>query len=162
MAHIKSVRVDAISATMRGFYWNFKTFTTFTDDNGNKTYLINGEEVTKEQGNAEYLNMKNTNKEWTQSKAGKAYFKRQWASYYKLKKTGRYSEKDFYLHEADTFKQEVTEYDISYEELIEKLEKQIDGWVEYIDDYRQYESALDSNRKIQEKLDKLRTLIVQR
>lgn len=161
MAHIKTLVVNTISFTTRGFYWNSKNFTTFTDDNGNKTYLINGKEVSKEDGNKEYLNMKNSNKSWRESLDGKKYFKRQWDSYKKLKGKG-YKKEQFYLYPEQTFKQEVTEQDITYEELINNLEKLIDHYTQYIDDYKQQKQAEAHNNEIRKKIDKLNKLISER
>ena len=77
MARIKTVKVNAISSTARGYYWNYKTFVTFTDDKGNETYFVNGKEVSKDEGNAIYVEMRDSNKYWVNSKAGADYFKRQ-------------------------------------------------------------------------------------
>lgn len=157
MAHIKTITVNAISWTARGFYWNIKRFTTFTDDNGNKTYLINGEEVSKEDGNKKYIDMKNSNKAWRESASGKAYIKKQQA----LKKRGWKAEQLCLLPEQ-TFKQEVTERDVTYEELIENLEKSIDHHTQYIDDYKQQKQAEAYNDKIRRRIDKLNKLIAER
>lgn len=161
MAHIKSVRVNTISATARGFYWNSKTFTTFTDDNENNTYFVNGKEVSKDDGNREYINMKNSNKAWRESKNGKAYFKRQWSEYSRLKRKGWKADR-FYLRPEQTFKQEVTEEDVTYEELIENLEKSIDHYTQYIDSYEQQKQAEAHNDEIRRRIDKLNKLIAER
>ena len=161
MAHIKSVRVSTISATARGFYWNSKTFTTFTDDNENNTYFVNGKEVSKDDGNREYINMKNSNKAWRESDDGKAYFKRQWAEYSRLKRKGWKADK-FYLRPEQTFEQKVTENDVTYEELIENLEKSIDHYTQYIDSYEQKKQAEAHNAEIRRRINKLNKLIAER
>ena len=162
MAKIKNVKVDTISLMNRGFYWNWKTFTTFTDDNGNETYLIDGKEVTKDEGNKIYLEMKNSNLKWRNTQNAKEYFSRQRAQYNRYKKKGIADKYTFYLNAEDTFKRTVTEEEVSYETLIERLEKSIDQYVEYIDDYRQYESAKASNAEIRRKIDALKKLIEER
>lgn len=162
MATIKTVSVNTIAFNGRGYFWTWKNFKTFIDDNGNVTYFVNDKEVTKEQGNREYLELKNSNKHWTQSEDGKKFFKRQWAWFYRAKKKGTVKQGEYYLHEADTFKREESVREVSYEELIAGLEKSIDKYVEYIDNGRQYEQALESNRRIEEEIAKLKELIKER
>lgn len=163
MATIKEVKVNAIvyNPICRYHAWTMKTFKTFTDDNGNKTYYINGEEVTKEAGNEQYKAMKRSNAEYQRTKDCKDYIKREWAGFYRAKKKGGRTE-NYTLHEADTFKQEVREYEVSYEEIIKKLEASIDRHVEYIENGRQYEQAVANNARIQKEIARLQELIQQR
>ena len=166
MAKIKRIKVDAISLTVAGrtvgYYWNYHTFTTFTDDKGNKTYFIGDKEVSKEEGNKRYLEIKKSNAEYQKSEDCKKFIKREWASFYRDKKAGRKPSEYLTLHEADTFKQKVEEYEISYEELIEKLDNSIDRYVQYIDDGKQYDEAVANNERIREKIRKLEQLIKER
>ena len=107
--------------------------------------------------------MKNENAEYQKSDKCKEFIKRERDRYNKCSKQYRDEHKvDFTLNAEDTFKQEVDEYEISYEELIEKLEKSIDRYVEYIDDGGQYEAACEHNRKIAEEIDRMRELIAER
>lgn len=164
MATVKEVKVNAIiyNPYCRYNAWTRFDFKTFTDDKGNKTYYIDGKEVSKEEGNEKYLAIKRENAEYQKSKDCKDYIKREWSRYYKLKKTGRWNESNFTLHEADTFKQEVTEYEISYEEIIKKLESSIDKYVEYIDNGKQYEEACRRNAKLRKEIEKYEKLIAER
>lgn len=163
MAHIKTVKVYAISyiPMSRGYYWNMHSFITFTDDNGNSYYFVDDKQVSKEAGNKIFKDIKESNKSWRQTAECKAYIKREWASYYRAKREGRKPE-NLTLHEADTFQCETTEYDISYEDLIAKMEKAIDKNVEYIDNGRQYREAVERNRRIETKIDMIRRLMAQR
>lgn len=163
MAHIKLVTVNAIvyNPICRYHAWTRKVFKTFTDDNGNKTYYINGKEVTKEKGNASYKSMKEANASYQETQNCKDYIKRQWKDYYWAKKSG-HDTTLYTLHEADTFKQEVTEYDISYEEMIKNLEKSIDQYTDYIDDPGQRREAENFNYEIRQEIKKLENLIKER
>lgn len=167
MAKIKNVRVQTIALTRcgmkYGYYWTWKTFTTFTDDNGNETYLIDGDrKVTKDEGNQEYLELKNSNLAWRKTKDAKDFFKRQRDDYNKCKRRGTADKYTFYLKEEDTFERTVDEEEVTYETLIERLENSIDRYVEYIDDGRQYEAAKRSNAEIERKIELLKKLIEER
>ena len=148
MAHVKNVWVHAIHLRnvgyKVGYYWDTKTFTTFTDDNGNKTYLIDNEVGSMDEGNGQYLKMKNSNKEWRKTDECKQFLKRT--------KTAI----------EETFHQEVEEYDITYEEIIKKLEGCIDEYVEFIDNYEQYRSACRANDEIRERIEKVKKLMEER
>ena len=161
MATVKNVKVRTIRWRGRGYYWTDDIFKTFTDDNGNKTYYINGNEVSMEAGNAEYLRIRECNREYQQTQDCKDYIKHQWAQYYRAKRRGR-DTSGYCLHEADTFKQTVEEYETSYEEIIEKLEKSYDHYTQYIDDYKQMVQAEESNRRILEEIAKYKKLIAER
>lgn len=161
MAHIKIVRVKAISFLntpfAMGYYWQHDTFVTFTDDNNNKYYILNDNEVSKEEGNLRYLDIKDSNKKYRKTKECKDYIRMEWKEYHRC-----YDKDGLTLHENDTFKQEIAEYDITYEELIEKLQDSLDRYVDYIDDGKQYQDALARNRKISERIEKLLKLIALR
>lgn len=163
MAHIKEIKVNAIiyNPICRYHAWTHRTFKTFTDDNGNKTYYIDGKQVSKEDGNKNYVSMKKANAEYQQTKDCKDYIKREWKGFYWAKKNGR-DTKLYTLHEADTFKQEVVEYEISYEEIIDRLEGSIDQYVEYIDNGRQYREACDRNASIRDEIRRMEKLIAER
>lgn len=163
MATVKEIKVNAIvyNPICRYYAWTSKTFKTFTDDKGNKTYYIDGDEVSKEEGNERYLSLKRRNAEYQKTKDCKDYIKREWKRYYTAKKYGRKAS-DLTLHEADTFKQEVAEYETSYEGIIEKLEASIDKYVEYIDNGKQYEEACRRNAKLRKEIEKYEKLIAER
>ena len=150
MAKIKEVRVNAIyyrtgSVIGRcGYYWDWLTFKTFTDDNGNSTYYINGEEVSKEDGNNRYLYIKKSNAEWRKTDDCKQYLKR-------TKKNVN-----------ETFNQTVEEREVSYEELIKQLEDSIDRYTDYIDNYKQQQQAEANNQRIYKKIEWLKQLIKER
>lgn len=162
MATIKNIRIEAITyiagIRTQGYYWKTYNFKTFTDDNGNKTYYINDNEVTAEEGNAEYLRIRRDNAEYQKTEDCKQYIKYQWKLYYRSGK----KRAGLTLHEADTFKQTVEEYDISYEELIARLEKSYDHYTQYIDNYKQMEQAEEHNRRIEKEIAKYRKLIAER
>lgn len=168
MAQVKKVRVDAIvyNPFCRYYAWTAKEFKTFTDDNGNKTYFINDKQVTKEEGNKEYKRLKSDNAHYQTTEDCKKFIKREWKSYHNYKNNPlmqkQFPNATYTLHEADTFKQEVEEYEVSYEELIEKLEKSIDRYVEYIDDGKQYRQAVERNREISRRIEELNKLIAER
>lgn len=151
MAHVKKITVDAIYFLARprnfGYYWQSDTFLTFTEDNGEKHYLVNGKEVTMEEGNKAYLNIKESNMDYRGTKDCKSYIKRQ---------RGKYGNKNFTVD--DTFKRKVEEYDITYDEIIAKLEKSIDHYTQYIDDYSQQVEAEKANSKIYEQIKKVRKM----
>ena len=163
MAKIKEVTVNTIiyNPICRYYAWTRKVFKTFTDDNGNKTYYINDKQVTKEEGNASYKAIKTENANYQKTCDCKDYIKNQWKSYYWAKKSG-HNTKLYTLHEADTFKQEVKEYEISYEKMIEQLENSIDKYTEYIDDPGQYRAAEKANQEIRDKIRALENLIKER
>lgn len=158
MAHIKTVEVNAIAylAMPRrgGYYWQRHTFTTFTDDNGNKTYLVNDKVVTKEDGNKKFLDIRESNRGYIRTKECKDYIRREWRAFHNGS-----DKKYLTLHEADTYKQEVTERDISYEEIIERLESQIDRYTQYIDSPKQQREAEERNDKISRRIQKVRELM---
>lgn len=164
MARIKEVTVNAIvyNSICRYYAWTMKTFKTFTDDKGNKSYYIDGKEVSKEEGNEKYLSLKRRNAEYQKTQDCKDYIKREWASFYHFKKAGKKPEAKLTLHEADTFRQEVKEYEISYEEIIEKLEASIDEYVEYIENGRQYKEACRHNQEIRNEIARFEKLIAER
>ena len=139
MAHIKLVSVDAVvyrsTGNHYGFYWKNTIFKEFTDDHGNKTYSINGKECTKNDGNKLFLELKASNKEFVESK-------------------GRDTNK--------SWKVEITEEDVSYEELIKRCEARIDPYVEYIDDGKQYFDACRVNDEIRAEIEHYKQLIAQR
>lgn len=151
MAKIKEVRVNAIYLRtgsvigQLGYYWNWLNFKTFTDDNGNSTYYINNEEVSKEDGNKRYLYIKQSNADWRKTEDCKKYLKRT-----KTKNVN------------DTFQQTVTEREVSYEELIQELEESVDKYTEYIDNPRQQREAEEANVKIYKKIAWLKQLIKER
>ena len=144
MAKIKEVRVDAIhwrlGAGRCGYYWDWLNFKTFTDDNGNSTYYINGEEVSKDEGNQRYLEIKRSNEEF--------------------KKTDSY--KKYAQKKESVFQQTVTEREVSYEELIKEYEDSIDHYTEYIENYRQQQQAEARNEAIYKKIEWLKQLIKER
>mgnify|MGYP006908796835 CR=1 FL=1 len=144
MAKIKEVRVDAIhwrlGAGRCGYYWDWLNFKTFTDDNGNSTYYINGEEVSKEEGNQRYLEIKRSNEEFKKTDSYKKYAQRK----------------------ESVFKQTVTEREVSYEELIKEYEASIDQYTEYIENYRQQQQAEAHNEAIYKKIEWLKQLIKER
>ena len=144
MAHIKTVTVNAISDTPRGYYWNEKRFTTFTDDKGNETYYVNGQQVSKDEGNAIYVGMKASNQYWLNTKNGREYLERHKAP------------------TVSTFKVVYDEADVTYEELIEKFEKSRDSYANYIDNYNQQMAAKEYNKSLDDKIAKLRKLIDER
>lgn len=135
MAKIKTVRVHAIYYFNYGYYWGTLNFTTFTDDNGNKTFYINDREVDGEAGNKRFLEIYNSNADYNRKKNKDA---------------------------KDTFEVTVFEKEVTYEELIEKCEKGIDEYVEYIEDYRQYKEACAHNDKLRKEIAKYRKLIEER
>lgn len=164
MAHIKTITVKAIYWWNAGYYWGTTSFTTFTDDNGNKTYLIDGKEATKEEGNAKYLKIRESNAEYQQSRSCAEFIAREKKDYDELTRSYRRRGKTFVnthlvLTPADTFKQATEEYDITYEQIIENLKNSIDHYVEYIDDYEQFRSACDANESIRNRIKKLEALI---
>ena len=146
MAKIKEVVVEAIhwrcsSRSFKcGYYWNWLTFKTFTDDNGNSTYYINGEEVSKDEGNKRYLEIKKSNEEFKKTEGYKKYARKK----------------------ESVFKQTVTEREVSYEELIEYYKGGIDEYTQYIDDYRQQQQAEAANVEICKKIAWLEQLIKER
>lgn len=171
MAHFKHVKVNAIYWSLGGrkfgYWWQWRTFTTFTDDNGNKTYTVDGKEVTKEEGNAEYLRIKKLNTEYQQTKDCAEFIARQRKTYEKLsrdyRKRGKtYDASHLVLKPSDTYKQRVEEYDITYEQMIKNLEDSIDKYTEYIDDYRQQKEAEAHNRSLEERIKEIEKLIAER
>lgn len=162
MAKIKKVKVKTIAMTSMGYSWIWKTFMTFIDDNGNETYYIDGQQTSKEDGNKRYVELKESNLAWRKTKNAERYFKHQQEMYNKLKNIKTWTKDKFDLNPDDTFVRKVEEEDVSYETLIERLEKSIDPYVEYIDDYRQYESAKASNESIRKQIDALKKLIAER
>lgn len=150
MAHVKKIIVDAVYFIAVpqniGYYWQKDIFVTFTEDNGKKHYLVNGKEVTKEDGNKAYLDIKKSNADYRGTKDCKDYIRRE-------RKDGK---KNFTLN--DTFRKKVEEYDITYDEIIDKLEKSIDHYTQYIDDYRQQMEAEKANEKIREQIKKVRKM----
>ena len=161
MAKIKKIKVSTIAMTSRGYSWVWKTFKTFTDDNGNETYFIDGREVTKDDGNKEYLELKNSNLEWRTTKNAEKYFNHQ-RELYKKSRNKNWTKDNYDLNPDDTFKRTVEEETVTYEELIDRLEKSIDPYVEYIDDYTQYMSAKANNEAIYFEIAKLKKLIEER
>lgn len=173
MAHFKHVKVNAIywslGAGKFGYWWHWRTFTTFTDDNGNKSYRIDGKEVTKEEGNAEYLRIKKLNAEYQQTKNCADYIEREKKDYAIIKRDCRRrgksfdeSKYEFFLKPEDTFKQSVEEYDITYEQMIKNLEDSIDHFTQYIDDYNQQKEAEQANKAIYEQIEDIKKLISER
>lgn len=165
MAKIKEVVVETIiyNPWCKYHAWTSRRFKTFTDDNGNKTYYVDGKEVSKEDGNKIYLSMKNENANYQKSDKCKEFIKREKTRYNKCSKDYREKNADYFtLNAVDTFKQTVNEYEISYEEIIERLKKSIDQYVEYIDDGAQYRAACEHNRKIAEEIDRMEELIAER
>lgn len=144
MAKIKEVSVNAIhwrwTGRHSGYYWDWLTFKTFTDDNGNSTYYIDNEVVSKDEGNKRYLEVKKSNEEFKTTEAYKKYASKK----------------------ESVFKQTVTERDVTYEELIKQLEDSIDHYTQYIDDYEQQKSAERTNAEIRKKIDWLNQLIKER
>lgn len=127
MARIEQTSVEAIVyARVSGmlYAWHYFDFTTFTEDNGTKHYFVGEREVTKEEGNAEFLDLKKQNQAYLVSKADKG------------KKI------------LDSFKVTRTAYDLTYDELLERLGGMIDRYTDYIDNPKQQASAEQNNRKI--------------
>jgi hypothetical protein len=135
MAKIKNVRVHAIYYFNYGYYWGTTYFKTFIDDNGNKTFFVNGKEVDGETGNKRFLEIYNSNAEYNKKKNKDA---------------------------KDTFEVSTSEEEVTYEELIARCEKGIDEYVEYIEDYRQYKEACEHNAKLRKEIAKYRKLIEER
>lgn len=87
--------------------------------------------------------------------------------------------KTYYLNDKETTKdagnnlfKEIRQYgknierddsseEVTYEELIRRLESSIDQYVEYIDDGRQYRDACAHNDKINAEISKLRALMLE-
>lgn len=137
MAKIKNVQVHAIYYTpyQRGYYWNTLNFKTFIDDNGNKTFFINDREVDGKAGNDRFIEVRNSNAEYNKKHNTDA---------------------------KDTFKVDVFEEDVTYEELIERCEKGIDEYVDYIEDYTQYKDACAHNNRLMKEIAKYKKLIEER
>ena len=163
MAHIKKVHVKGIrwrrGGNRYGYYWDWMTFTTFTDDHGNKTYLVDNAECSKDDGNEKYIAFKKSNAEYQTTKDCEKFIKDEQKRYDKSQTKER---KMYCLSPSETFQEEVEDYDVTYEELIEKLEGSIDKYVDFIDDYGQYRSACEANNEIRAKIKKLQTLIEER
>ena len=171
MAHFKHVKVRAIywclGGRKLGYWWQWRTFTTFIDDNGNKTYTVDGKEVTKDEGNAEYLRVKKLNAEYQQTKDCADFIARDKKTYEKLSRDYRrrgqtYDASHLVLKPSDTYKQTVEEYDITYEQMIENLRNSIDEYTMYIDDYGQQKEAEAHNRSIRERIKEIEKLIAER
>lgn len=144
MAHVKTTTVRAIHflAIPRsvGYYWQTTTFTTFTDDKGKNYYLLNGNEVSMEDGNETYIRIKKSNMDYRHTQQCKDYIKRE-REYYGNK-----------ISEDDTFQKGVEEYDITYDEIIRKLEDGIDRYTMYIDDAKQQREAEKANDEIRKRI----------
>ncbi len=124
MATIKITRVKASMPDSRnritGRYIKYYTFKTFIDNKGNKTYFLNGEETTMDEGNEVFKNI---------------------------------------MKSGEDIEREDTKEDLTYQEVIDRLMKGYDEYVQYIDDPKQYEEACRSNKKILEKVNKIRDLM---
>lgn len=165
MAHIKKLRVSAIGKRSESLQFGWTrydvTFTTFTDDNGNKRYFVGEKEVTKDDGNAQYTELKQSNAKWRTTVDAELFLERQNKQWKKHKNAD--TKREWYVLTAEeSFKQTVEEYDVSYEELIEKFNNSIDQYVEYIDDGAQYRAACARNRELRDYIDKLNELIAER
>ena len=167
MAHIKEIRIQAIAwhcgiGGMRpGYFWTWKTFKTFTDDNGNSRYFIDSKEVTKQGGNDEYVWLRKSNAEFQKSEKCVDFLKRERKSAEWAKKRGD-STIYYALTPEMTFRRTVDEYDITYEELIEKYRGSIDQYTDYIDNPRQQREAEEANERIYKKIEELEKLIAER
>ena len=59
---------------------------------------------------------------------------------------------------GEKMKLEHTTENITIDEYIDKLEKSIDQYVEYIDNGKQYREAVENNRKIRERIEQFKAL----
>lgn len=137
MARIERTTVNAIVfSPVRGmlYAWGQFLFTTFIDNNGNKFYFVGEEQVTKEDGNARFLELKKQNNGYLSSPREKNKIK-------------------------DSFKVSREVEETTYEELLARLENSIDRYTEYIDNPKQQYDAEANNRKIQGWIEKLKELI---
>ncbi len=167
MAPIKEIRVHAIAwrpghhGMKAGYYWTDCCFRTFTDDNGNSRYYVNSEETTKEEGNEEYAWIRKSNAEFQKTRECSEFLKREKKSADWAKKNG-YTDSYHALTAEMTFRREVNEYDITYEQMIEGLKGSIDQYTDYIDNPRQQKEAEAANAKIYKEIAELEKLIAER
>lgn len=124
MATIKTTRIIASMPDSRnhviGRYIKYYTFTTFIDNTGISHYFLNEKEVSKEEGNKVFL---------------------------EIKRVGKDIERDD------------TSEELTYQEIIDKLMKGYDQYVNYIDDYKQYSAACEANDRIMKKVNAIKKLM---
>ena len=151
MAHVKTLIVMAIHflAVPRsvGYYWQTTTFTTFTDDKGKKYYLVDNKEVSREDGNEIFIRIKKSNADYRRMEECREYINRE---------RKNYGNENF--TERDTFRKEIEEYDITYKEIIEKLESGIDKFTMYIDDAKQQREAEKQNDEIRKRIKRVKEM----
>ena len=63
------------------------------------------------------------------------------------------------MKSGEDIEREDTQEDLTYQEVIDRLMKGYDEYVQYIDDPKQYEEACRSNKNILEKVNKIRDLM---
>ena len=132
MPHIKEIHLIGVIHVIDTYRTAFThmVLKTFTHDDGTVVYSINNREVTKEELDAQYTEAISSNKEWYTARSGR-----------------------------EPLEETTDEYDITYEELIDRLEKSIDPYVEYIDDGKQYREACAHNDKIRKEIAKYKAIL---
>lgn len=126
---IKSLQ-PGYSGRTWGYWWRYNRFTTVVDDNGSKHYFVEHEPTTKEEAENAYREIKRMNDAFKSTK-----------EYAKYKRDNE-----------PIISKQVTEYEVTPEECITYLEKQIDPYTNYIDDYECEKRADRANASIRKRI----------